>query len=309
MNRLAMIILAALLVALAVAGSAAAAPAEPAAPAGWQTIMTEGFEGAFPAAGWGVTDVSNDGFTRYWARDDFKPYTGSWSAWPASGGAHAVDPASSAYPANMNTRMIYGPFDLSNAVEAQAEFWLWLETEVGWGDSAFFGVSADGSIFAERGSWEGSLDWSKITVDLTPYIGDSNVWVRWDFYSDASVEIMNGGAFVDDITLSRRLLDAPAVTIGRSSSNITLDWPAVADAVTYEVWWGVNAPYFTPGSDCAASLTCEVVPAPTHSFTHTGASGSAADNHAYVVRAVKGSAKSADSNRAGEFDFTLVKGG
>jgi hypothetical protein len=49
--------------------------------AGWNTLMTETFEGAFPSAGWTVYDY--DGATNgeyYWDEDDYKPYAGSWSA-------------------------------------------------------------------------------------------------------------------------------------------------------------------------------------------------------------------------------------
>ncbi len=285
-------------------------PASSAAPDGALTLMTENFEGTFPSSGWTVSDVSNDNYTHYWGRDDFRPHSGSWSAWPASGGTHAVDPASNPYPDNMNTQMRYGSFDLSNAAEAQITFWLWLDTEVDYGDSIFFGASADGAIFDQIGIWEGELNWTEVTVDLTDYLGDGSVWLRWDFLSDFSVGIMNGGAFVDDITLTKLPLDPPAVTISRSGSNITLDWPAVTNATAYEVWRGGNAPYFAPGSDCAASsTTCTVVNAPLHAYTHTGGSGSTTTNTTYVVLAVKGNARSAQSDRVGEFDFSLVRGG
>ncbi len=279
------------------------------APDGTLTLMTENFETLFPGSGWTVSDVSNDGYTRYWGRDDFKPHGGSWSAWPASGGTHAVDPASNPYPNNLNTQMRYGSFNLSDAAEAQIKFWLWLDTEVDYGDSVFFGASADGVIFNQIGVWEGELDWTEITVNLADYLGDESVWVRWDFYSDYSVGILNGGAFVDDIILTKLPLDAPTVTISRSASTITLDWPAVTNATAYEVWRGVDAPYFAPGSNCAASSTCTVVNAPLHTYTHTGGSGSTADNYTYIVLAVKSNARSARSNRVGEFDFALVRGG
>lgn len=270
-------------------------------PAGWQTITAQGFEGAFPVSGWTITDVSNDGWERFWGRDDFKPHGGTWSAWPASGGAAAVDPEFNPYPNNMNTRMIYGPFDLSDALAAKVTFWLWLETETEYGDSAYFGISRDGSLYSEYATWEGTFDWTEIPVDLATYVGDNSVWVRWDFYSDSSIAL--GGAFVDDITIEKQVLDAPAVTISRSGSNIVLSWAPVDGATGYQVWWGVNAPYFTPGSTCPAA-TCAI--STGVSYPHANPVD-AANNYTYVVLAVKGAVRSAPTNRVGEFDFNLTR--
>lgn len=287
------------------AGSAAG-PAAP--PSGWQVIKVEDFEGTFPDVGWEVKDVKNDGYDRKWGRDDFKPYGGTWSVWPASGGNHAVDPGSGVYPNDLDTQMIYGPFDLSDALDAQVDFWLWLETEVGFGDALKINTSADGSIFAEREEWEGSLDWTEITVDLADYIGDDTVWVRWDFHSDESVGL--GGAFIDDINISKLPLTAPVTSIGHSNSDVTLSWASVAEATSYEVWRATNTPYFTPGTDCAAppaGMTCTLVSTTSH--TDTGALGSTTNNYSYVVLSVTGNIKSHASNRVGEFDFSLTRGG
>ncbi len=304
--KLRVLLLAVLLAALVLPAPAVRAappdPVAPKAPAGWLTVMSEGFEGTFPGAKWTVTDNSNDGYQRYWGKEDFKPHTGSYSAWPASAGANAVDPAKSVYPNNMDTRMVYGPFDLSNALQAQLSFWLWWDIEVE-NDSMTYYVSADGVTFEPIATWEGQGDWSEITFDLIDYLGDSSVWVRWDFYSDYSVGL--GGAFVDDVSISQRVLDAPVVTIKLSGANVTLEWPAVTDAASYEVWWGTNAPYFTPGVSCSAAPNCATVVAPQQSFVHQGASGGTGSNYTYQVRAVTGTARSSESARVGEFDFAL----
>ncbi len=323
MHKLVVVIMAAAVLALAAQGApvsaqdgenpsiqtpAGAPDGSAALPAGWQTIMSEDFEGAWPGSKWTVTDVSNDGYTRFWGKEDFEPasatypdWPGNWSAWPASGGTHAVDPAIWPYPDNMNTRMVYGPFDLSDAADAKISTWLWLETEVGFGEDYFsINMSATGTIYDE-GAWlEGTQDWSEVVVDLTPYLGDSSVWVRWDFLSDYSVGL--GGAFIDNITISKLPLTAPAVTISRSGSTINLSWTAVSGATGYEVWWGINTPYFAPGTTCPAT-NCAVVAAPPYPHTNPV---STANNYTYVVRAVKGNSRSAPGNRIGEFDYTLV---
>jgi len=312
MHKLAVVIMAAVVLALSVSGVSGAPPAQapvaPDAPAGWQTIMSEDFEGAWPGSGWTVTDLSNDGFERYWGKEDFEPasvtypdWPGNWSAWPASGGAQAVDPAVQPYPDSMSTQMIYGPFDLSDALAAEIRFWVWLETEV-YEERDYLSVdlSSDGTNFGFGGFWEGTLDWTEVPIDLASYMGDPTVWVRWEFGSDLSVGL--GGAFVDNITISKLPLAAPAVTISRSGSNVTLDWTADANATGYEVWWGINDPYFTPGATCPGT-NCAVVAAPPYLHTNPV---STANNYTYVVRAVKGNSRSAFSNRTGEFDYTLV---
>jgi hypothetical protein len=101
-----------------------------AAPDGWTTIMSENFEGGFPGPGWTVfdTDGANNG-EYYWDDNSYRPFLGSWSAWPANGGANAIAPPAN-YPNNMDSWMVYGPFDLSDAVDARLTFFYWLSTEV-----------------------------------------------------------------------------------------------------------------------------------------------------------------------------------
>ncbi len=164
-----------------------------------QTILYEGFEGAFPSNGWTLYDLSDDGYQRYWDDDDYKPFGGSWSAWPANGGADGLDPYYYYYPNNMNTWMVYGPFDLSDANDAETIFYLWREIEVSY-DYAFFGVSGNGTNFYGY-YWDGYADWTQITVGMADWVGDSTVWVGWKFYSDASV--LDDGPFVDNISVTK----------------------------------------------------------------------------------------------------------
>ena len=172
------------------------------APEGWQQILFEGFEGAFPYRGWTVLDTSNDGYERYWDDDDYRPYTGSWAAWPANGGANWLDPQFSDYAPNMDTWMIYGPFDLSYSSDARTVFNLWREIESGF-DFVFFGVSADGINFSGF-TWDGNANWENHTVSYTGWVGDSSVWVGWYCHSDRSVEYE--GPWIDDISIERNVV-------------------------------------------------------------------------------------------------------
>ncbi len=170
---------------------------------GWITVFADGFEGnPWPGSGWQVQDLSNDGFERYWTDNDYRAHEGSWAAWPAAGGRHAIYPQRPYgpeyyYPNNMDTRMIYGPFDLRDAVLARTSFWLWRRTEPGY-DYLAFEVSPDGVAFRELASWNTSAtSWTYQCVYYNDYVGDDSVWVAWRFHSDSS--ITRPGPWVDDI--------------------------------------------------------------------------------------------------------------
>lgn len=162
-------------------------------------IMTQTFEEYFPPTGWNIYDGNpNDGKEYYWDDDNLKPYTGSWAAWPARGGADGIDPVSTTkYPANMDTWMIYGPFDLSNAKSADVAFMLWRYIENTY-DHLFFGISSNGTNF-DGWSWDGSADWENKIFSLNNYLGDSDVWIGWHFTSDGTIQYE--GPWIDDIML------------------------------------------------------------------------------------------------------------
>lgn len=169
----------------------------------WNLIISEDFESQFPPSGnsWVVQDLSNDGYERYWDDDDHKAYAGGWAAWPANGGANGIYPTAGDdnYPNDMNTRMIYGPFDLSDAVVALAQFYLWREIESPY-DYLLFEASHDGIAFEEVSRWsDDQQTWEFQPIQFNDYVGDSSVWVAWRFYSDNIVT--RQGPWIDDISI------------------------------------------------------------------------------------------------------------
>ncbi len=305
MHKFATLLLALLLASLAPIAAAAPGAPEPKSPTQTSTtLMSEGFEGTWPSTGWSLRSV--DGVDpRYWGKATYQKHAGTYSVWPAAGGPGAITPAQGVvYPDNLSSEMVYGPFNLSAAKSAEIHFWLWTDIEAGY-DTLYFDSSANGTNYVNEGQWDSQLDWSEVVVDLSKYAGDSSVWVRWYFVSDYSTGL--GGPYIDDVSILMDTgLDTPAVKIKRSgASDIRLDWPADPDATAFEVWRGTNSPYFTPGTTCTAPACTSVT---TNYFVDTGASGNTTNNYSYVVRGVKGTYKSADSNRTGEFDFSLTKG-
>lgn len=167
---------------------------------GQWTYITENFEEpVFPAPGWTVQDLSGDGFERFWDDDNYRAHLGAWAAWPARGGANGLNPVSgnNNYFNNLNTRLIYGPFDLSDATQADTDFYLWRELEECC-DYLAFELSHDGVHFQELQRWT-TTDrvWRWKDVPYHNEVGDSSVWIAWRFYSDDSLTY--DGPWIDDV--------------------------------------------------------------------------------------------------------------
>jgi hypothetical protein len=176
--------------------------------AGWTLRGLEDFEGAFGTGvtcgfsgeAWSLEDYGPDGFDRTWGDDDYRPWYGSWSAWPAAGGADALDPQLYYYPDNLDSWMICGPFDFSNAADVFVDFGLWLDSELYY-DWFYFGASLDDLTY-DVYYWSGySAGWLYEPFWLTNYAGYSQVWLAWIFSSDFSNPVNYEGAWVDEIAI------------------------------------------------------------------------------------------------------------
>ena len=162
---------------------------------GWQTIFADGFEGAFPGP-----------WQRYgaptWGRTTCRANQGSYSVWPAAAGSGAARPCLDPYPPSLESWMVYGPFDLSDATVAEALFDLWGKSEEG---ADYFGVlaSSDGANFDGYlldGDSEGWI--AGFPFDLVDYVGLSEVWFAFYFTSDDSIS--SEGPFVDNLILHKQ---------------------------------------------------------------------------------------------------------
>lgn len=184
--------------------------ATPTPPAGgWVTIASENFEGAFPRSGWQVSDEM-PGFGEYtWAKRTCRPSGGSASGWAVGGGANgSALPCGAAYPNGASSWLVYGPFSLADATDAELRFRYWLNSEPDW-DVLFWGASVDGKNFYGMADETGnSGGWQTEAFDLTNvYIlgdlrGEAQVWIGFAFESDIS-ETVAEGAYVDDIVLRK----------------------------------------------------------------------------------------------------------
>ncbi|MCJ7498232.1 MAG: hypothetical protein MUO78_08880, partial [candidate division Zixibacteria bacterium] len=194
---------------------------------GWVTIMNEDFEGYFPGAGWDVFDGNGYDYGEYyWDDDNFRPYEGSWSAWCARGGINGLDPEWNNYPDNCDSWMVYGPFSLSDAVDAELLCYYWLKSEYCC-DTFFYLASIDNIWYSGWSIRGNSGGFGYINFDLTDVselgnlCGQPFVWIAFIFNSDESNT--DQGAFVDNIVLRKNIV-TPDLVIQRitpSKSNPT----------------------------------------------------------------------------------------
>jgi hypothetical protein len=107
----------------------------------------------------------------------------------------------------MDAWMIYGPFDLSQAREAQLEFYYWAELAPA-SDKLFWGV-APGTAMEFMGVEEAktSARWQRVVYDIREHhpkcLGEPEVWIALNFESDAAAAAE--GIYVDDVVFRVQL--------------------------------------------------------------------------------------------------------
>ena len=185
----------------------------------WQTIMSENFEGSFPGTIWELLGSPT------WDDESYNPHNGSRCGWCAGS---SYTPPSSLYQPNMNAWMVYGPFDLSMADDAELNFYYWLDSEQDYDklewrasidDYNYYGHSVSGRA---RYYQSYSFDLTNVPT-LGNLCGQSNVWIAFIFTSDATIQ--DTGAFLDDIILR---INIPPES-GTSNQNHWASW-----------WWPMN---------------------------------------------------------------------
>ena len=113
------------------------------------------------------------------------------------------------YPNDAYTTMIYGPFDLSSATDAEVTFYRWHQTEVG-PDCLSWMASIDASSFYGSAVCGGSGGWQYTSFDLTDVYslgdvtGQPQVWIGFWFTSNSTNNYPEG-VYVDDITIRAKI--------------------------------------------------------------------------------------------------------
>jgi hypothetical protein len=175
-------------------------------PGTWYDIKVEDFEAAFPGE-WScyATGPIDAYWDDAWSSGGARVHGGSWSGYCAYGGTDYVSPPGP-YPANMQGAMVYGPFTLHDALDAELNFWHWTLTEGTFDKFAVY-ASVDGVNWYGT-EWSGDQGgWQPYSFDLTNVYtlgnlcGERQVYVMFWFSSDESFEYE--GTYLDDIVLQK----------------------------------------------------------------------------------------------------------
>ncbi len=194
----------------------------------WETRLQEQFSGAFPGA-WIVTDTSStDGGEYTWGATTFTATSPITAVWSVGGGADGISLTAgiSTYVDNVDSWLIYGPLDLSQAFDAELVFDWWLDAApMGTlGGKGFFNV-LEASTVPSSGDWLGwcaltdptrleecqgtyvsgsTGRWLSGTLSLKPYTAaispTRSVWIAFHFHSDGDGRV-GRGAFLDNVVL------------------------------------------------------------------------------------------------------------
>ena len=168
------------------------------------TVLSDGFEGAFPGSLWQQWHPSSGAAAVDWGRTTYRKASGSASIWCAAAGPQSPG-AGGMSPPNTASWAIAGPFDLSGASSGTLSFDLWLETEANY-DYFSWLASFDGSNFSGLRTSQSTSGFQRIEQDLTDWgsagdvTGRSQVWIAFLYDSDG--DTVREGAYVDNVTLA-----------------------------------------------------------------------------------------------------------
>lgn len=155
------------------------------------TLINEGAESGAP--GWSMTVNSGSG----WSIQASDPRSGTKR--------FKTNAAYSTYLNNADWRLTSPSFSLAGRTSATLTYWFKHDTESGY-DYLRVEVSTNGGsswqqLQQRSGLSSGWSGWAPMaTLDLTPYVGSSNVMIRFRFTSDSSVT--DWGVAVDDIVVT-----------------------------------------------------------------------------------------------------------
>lgn len=182
-------------------------------PPPWVTVFSENFEGTFPG-GWDLSSYYYEGGAYYdvtsevsWGKRNCKKASGSYGGWAVGGGAAGIS-CSESYPYNLETWMVYGPFDLTQVKDGRLSLKVWSDIEPNFYDKVAWGVSVDNKNYYGTAYSGNSGGWISQTIDLKNVymlgnvIGNPQVWIGTWFISDDYNLYYEEGAAVDNIILS-----------------------------------------------------------------------------------------------------------
>jgi len=202
------------------------------------TILSEGFEGAFPGS-WSVGDDNPSGTDAYWDDCDSGlggegAHSGSWKGYCADiGNAGTYD--NPLYQPNMEAHLTH-TIDLTGYTSATLSFWYKIPSIESYFDGCHVYIDSDEVWFRDTPQ----TSWTEAVIDLTPYAGGVHT-LSFVFTSDGSVQYE--GWYLDDIlvTASGGSTSPPDHITpslewyselncsGDATENAAVDWPDDTD--------------------------------------------------------------------------------
>lgn len=186
----------------------------------WVTLEDQPFEPAtWPSSLWEVADQNGSTNGEYhWVPATCRVYDGQYSAMGAGGGADGLPlGCEDDYPNNVRSWMIYGPFDLTDAIAAELRAKVWVYTEP-YNDMLCLVASTDHKMFNGPCVSGYSEGWVEELFDLNKVyqtgslLGRRNLYVALAFITDASDTRPNMGVYADNVVLRKAVLDADTGT-------------------------------------------------------------------------------------------------
>jgi len=233
----------------------------PRCPTGYEqvTLLTEGFEGGFPPAGWAVL---NNGGACVWTNTD----PGARGNLTGGAGLFAIaDSDACGSGSIMNTDMRTPVLDLTGMIDPLVSYWTDYNDIGTGGDIATLEVSTDGG-----GTWVSVLTWDEdhrgplFVEQAIPGAGENDVMIRWN-YTDATydwwweVDDVVVTACMSEIMPEPLVCDGPTVAF---DAGPPADWTVIDNAGSGVVWTSIagsgEAGNYTNGSGDAASVSSDV---------------------------------------------------
>ncbi|MBN2384135.1 immune inhibitor A [bacterium] len=163
--------------------------------------------------------------------DDMESGSSNWTAaspWAISdedyhSASHAwSDSPGGVYANSIDISLTSIAFDLSSTTEASLTFWQIYDLESGW-DYGYLEISTNGSTWTQLASFNGTQsNWTEASYDLSAYVGNSNVQIRFRLDTDGSQAY--DGWHIDDVSIGYAM---PCVPLAAYDSHIfTDDCPA-----------------------------------------------------------------------------------
>jgi hypothetical protein len=247
----------------------------PQAHAVWHSVLTEHFEEQpqqFPMSPWVINPFrayGGQGAPWTWGIQNyiFKPNeTDNHSIW-CVGLPGDLDPEYDPYPNNINCWAKCGPFNFSQAVAAKATFWYYYQTGsnqdyLRWGA---YNQNAWNMLEVNRKFGLSSQWWSTtINLDSLPsgsswvsYIGQSSVYILFQFVSNSFMEDSLMGCFVDEVHVGwdDGLYDLFAQIPGLAhTDSSSISQAITGDSLRFSLIWSAEGTGVTPLFNITARL-------------------------------------------------------